>query len=1185
MSASSFRGGDERLDVLRRLGIPGLPGDGLDRFTRLAVRVLEVRDAFVAVVQPEGDFLISHSGWGDALTFRQLSSSSFLRHAAQSAAPLVVGDAREHPSYREAAAAEPSCGVAWLGIPLAGPDGSALGCFCVADHRPRAWTEGEVAAAGELAAAVQLEIARHRESAEQARAAEEARRELELGRAVTECAGTLVAAIDRIGRVVRFNRACELATGYTAAEVLGQHYAVFLSPDQEEEVHRALLAAGEGGRPYVAELDWLTRDGRRRRIAWSCTALRDGHGRVERFIAAGTDVTEQRRAEEALRESTEMLHALFAASPLAIQVLDPDGAVSMWNPASERMFGWKAEEVAGRPNPVVPPGAREEHRRLRERVLRGESFAGVEVERQTRTGARIGVRLSTAALHDASGAVRGVMAVIEDVSAERRAAEALAESERRYRELFQQSRDGIFITNRDGSVVDINDAVLELTGYTREEFLRLNAADTYADPADRERLREALERDGAVKDFAVRVRRRDGSELDAVYSATLRRDADGQVVGFQGIVHDVSEQVRIRRESEQAAAEARLNLARLEAVLDVLPVGVFITDPHGEVRMTNPAALAIWGGHTPLVGIQSYGEYRAWRGDTGEAVGPEDWPIARAVRTGEPVLDEELLIQAFDGSRKVVLASGLLFRDEAGGVLGGIAVNMDITARRRAEQAVETSEAKFRSLIENGSDLITVLHGGLTIGYESPAVKRLLGYAPEERAGRVFSSFVHPDDEERMREHFQTVFRSPGVSVPHEFRLRRADGAYRWMEGVSTSLMGDPAVQGVVANSRDVTDRKAAEEVLRESRRMLATLLDNLPGMAYRCRNTPGWPMEFVSAGSLGLTGYPADRLVGAGGPWFADLVHPQDRAGLWENVQRAVAEGKPFQSEYRIRTASGEEKWVWEQGVGVVSAGGELVALEGLILDVTEEKRAKSTLQVYSAELERSNRELQDFAYIASHDLQEPLRKIQAFGDRLASRSGAELGETGRDFLARMQSAAHRMQTLIQDLLAYSRVTSQARPLVPVRLEPLAREVVGDLQARVDETGGRVEIGELPELEADPVQMRQLLQNLVGNALKFHRDGVPPVVRLRGTLAGDGTAEIRVSDNGIGFDVRYLDRIFSPFERLHGRGEYEGTGMGLAICRKIVERHGGRVTAESTPGEGTTFIVSLPVQQRQERK
>jgi len=269
---------------------------------------------------------------------------------------------------------------------------------------------------------------------------------------------------------------------------------------------------------------------------------------------------------------------------------------------------------------------------------------------------------------------------------------------------------------------------------------------------------------------------------------------------------------------------------------------------------------------------------------------------------------------------------------------------------------------------------------------------------------------------------------------------------------------------------------------------------------------------------------------------------------------------------------------------------------------EVAHRRAAEAALADANRELARSNRELEDFASVASHDLQEPLRKIQAFGDRLVARHAADLPPEARDYLTRMQAAAGRMRKLINDLLAFSRVTTRGEPFAPVDLDRVAREVVSDLEAQVERTGGRVEVAPLPTIDADGFQMRQLLQNLIANGLKFHKPDVPPVVHVSATATGAGaardtgdaelpaggdgngrpgaateTVELRIADNGIGFDEKYLDRIFTVFQRLHGRTEYEGTGIGLAVCRKIAERHGGRITARSRPGGGATFIVTLP--------
>ena len=238
--------------------------------------------------------------------------------------------------------------------------------------------------------------------------------------------------------------------------------------------------------------------------------------------------------------------------------------------------------------------------------------------------------------------------------------------------------------------------------------------------------------------------------------------------------------------------------------------------------------------------------------------------------------------------------------------------------------------------------------------------------------------------------------------------------------------------------------------------------------------------------------------------------------------------------------------------------------------------------------ELARSNAELQQFAYIASHDLQEPLRKIQAFGDRLAEHSSGALDEEAEDCLRRMMNAADRMQSLITALLQYSRVTMRPEPPRPVDLSEVVSDVLSDLEERIHESHGTVLVGPLPTVSASPLQMRELFQNLIANALKFHADGVAPEVHVAAIARGDrGSVKggyghtpvwaISVSDNGIGFEAKYVERIFAPFQRLNGRQAFEGTGMGLAICRRIVALRGGTITATSQPGAGATFLVTLP--------
>jgi signal transduction histidine kinase len=262
------------------------------------------------------------------------------------------------------------------------------------------------------------------------------------------------------------------------------------------------------------------------------------------------------------------------------------------------------------------------------------------------------------------------------------------------------------------------------------------------------------------------------------------------------------------------------------------------------------------------------------------------------------------------------------------------------------------------------------------------------------------------------------------------------------------------------------------------------------------------------------------------------------------------------------------------------------LLAIE----DITDRRRAEAALARQRLELARSNADLQEFATVAAHDLQEPLRKIQFFGEQLKIEYTDALGAEGRDYLERMRNAAKRMQGLISDLLALARVRTTEQAFVPVDLADVIRNVVSDLEVEIEQVGARLHVGELPTIEADPLQMRQLLQNLIDNALKFRQPDEAPVVKIHGEILGvwkgrpSGnwpvyeSCRVIVENNGVGFDEKYLDRIFNVFQRLGGLEQYEGTGMGLAICRKIVERHAGQISARSTPGRGSTFIVTLPV-------
>jgi PAS domain S-box-containing protein len=394
--------------------------------------------------------------------------------------------------------------------------------------------------------------------------------------------------------------------------------------------------------------------------------------------------------------------------------------------------------------------------------------------------------------------------------------------------------------------------------------------------------------------------------------------------------------------------------------------------------------------------------------------------------------------------------------------------------------------------------------------------------------------------------------------------------------------------------------RKETEERMRLSEQRHRTLVEASAAVVWS--TSPVGEFRSEQPRWNAFTGQSTEQAHGLG--WL-ESVHPDDRRRTHAEWTAAIRDRRLFQMDHRLRRSDGEYRHMQARAVPVADDHGEVLEWIGVHTDITEQVRAQQTqhhlaleqaarreaearqtqLRRYSEELERSNQELQAFAYVASHDLQEPLRKIRAFGDVLREDFGSALGTEGSDFLQRMQNAAERMQTLINDLLAYSRVTTRAQPFREVDLNSVVEEVLDTLELRTRETGASIEVKDLPSLQADPLQMQQLLQNLIGNALKFHKPDTSPRVTVLTRPAPDAPderswIELVVQDSGIGFDERYLDRIFSIFQRLHGRGGFEGTGVGLAICRKIAERHGGSITAHSAPDQGASFVVRLPLTQ-----
>ncbi len=577
----------------------------------------------------------------------------------------------------------------------------------------------------------------------------------------------------------------------------------------------------------------------------------------------------------------------------------------------------------------------------------------------------------------------------------------------------------------------------------------------------------------------------------------------------------------------------------------------------------------------------------------------------RTYNAMEPSLSEYRMITS-DGRVIWVSDETRLIRDRKGKPLFWQGVMVDITARKRAEQvqgaiyrishAVVTTtslDELFKSIHTILSELMPV--SNLYIALYDP-LNDLLS----------FPYYVDQYDEPPLPakpEHGLTEYvlrtKEPLWATGEVFTQLVLEGEADVVGTDSVDWIGVPLIVGERVIGVMVTQSYTFGVVYNQEQFDLMKFISTQVALAIerkldqqRIADALEYNRTLINSSSLGIITYNASgkcisanesvaRILGASSEQIIrqnyNQIESWKKSGLLESARQAIASGNETRREIHTTSTFGKEIWLDCRLTPFFS--NEEPYLLVSVDDISNSKQAELNLKIYAAKLEQSNRDLQEFAYIASHDLQEPLRKVLAFGDRLARKYTDVLDETGQDYLKRMRDASQRMQTLINDLLSFSRVSTRAQPFTEADLNPLIQDVISDLENQIDRTQGKVETAELPVIQADPTQMHQLLQNLITNALKFHQDNIPPHIQVSAQILGN-RCQICIKDNGIGFEMQYLDRIFKPFQRLHGRQEYEGSGMGLAICRRIVERHSGEITAISTPGEGSTFIVSLPIYQ-----
>ncbi len=503
-------------------------------------------------------------------------------------------------------------------------------------------------------------------------------------------------------------------------------------------------------------------------------------------------------------------------------------------------------------------------------------------------------------------------------------------------------------------------------------------------------------------------------------------------------------------------------------------------------------------------------------------------------------------------------------------------------------KGMNVSNEFFHSAFEAAPSAMVIVDKKGNIIVVNSQTEKLFGYGREELIGRSVEILVpqrYRDKHPLYREDFYSDPQTRPMGMGRDLYGLHKNGSEFLIEIGLNPIQTENGMM-VLSAIVDITERKRAEKALEKyshdlerSEEKFRLVVESAPN-AMVMINQAG-RIVLVNAQTEKLFGYPRGELIGQSIEILIPLKfrnqHPAFRNDFFADPQaRPMGVGRDL---FGMRK-DGSEVPI-EIGLNPIHTADGMLVLSAIV-DITERKRAERVHERYTAELARSNEELQNFAYIASHDLQEPLRKIQSFGDRLKTKFNSVLNDEGNDYIVRMQNASIRMSHLIEDLLTFSRVTSQAKPFEAVDLNAVLGDVISDLEVQTAKTGGEIIKDELTVIDADYSQMRQLFQNLISNALKFHGEK-PPKVKIRGRFHDQNDTryyQVFIEDNGIGFQMKYTDKIFTIFQRLHARSEYEGSGIGLAVCKKIVQRHSGFITAQSTEGAGSTFIVTLPVMQ-----
>lgn len=746
------------------------------------------------------------------------------------------------------------------------------------------------------------------------------------------------------------------------------------------------------------------------------------------------------------------------------------------------------------------------------------------------------------------------------------------QAKQQFESLFSLAPDATLVIGSDGRILKANERAQRLFGYSEDEFSRLQVEDLIppeyrtAHPSRRGAYQAGSKTSLLGRDQTIPGLRRNGRIfLTEISLGPLQFDQTPCTVA---IVRDITETKRVAEQVQQSEQ-------RFRDIFDHAPIGMALTALDGRLFEVNESLCNLLGySRTDLL-------TKTFR----EITHPEDLG-------GNSALFQQLIsgsINSFrvekryvhnDGTPVWVLLSASLQRDMAGEPLHVVSQIVDIGAIKAARDALAESEKRLQRVLEGSNDGFWDRHIPSGVTTFSPRWAAMLGYGSDEIAPTISSweNLVHPDDLPLCRRLLAQHLSGQRDRYEAVYRMRHRGGHWVWILARGKAYEWDEAGNPVrmAGTHTDVTVRQLTMEALRMREQTLKAVLEALP-VGIWIASAEG---RITSANAAALAMGPGIR--------YRALSQDGQHEEGWGDAGRTVAphdwaltraiekREKVGEQLVEIEFADGSRKTVLNSGLPILDEQGNPLGAIAVNQDMTKWLKLEQDLLRRSQQLEESNRELEQFAYVASHDLQEPLRKVSSFAQLFAKKYSDRLDQTGQTYIDFMVDGASRMQTLVDDLLHYSRLTRGDRTRYEVDMNRVMLGVLADLQLTIREAGGDVRVGSLPIILGDAGQLRALLQNLISNAVKYRAKERHPAVEV-GASVQSGEATFWVRDNGIGIDPRYFERIFVIFQRLHARSEYPGTGIGLAICKKIVDNHGGRIWVESAPEQGATFFFTLP--------